>query len=162
MSSFELVFVWYTYTMSKTSAYGIVEHPSSERRADYLYRVSIKCVIKNDNGDVLVVKETGREGWDLPGGGMDHGEDIRAAIARELNEEVSLTGNFSYAVLMVEAPKYLVSHDFWQLRLIYAVRPENFVFSAGEDSDSIAFINVDDFKNSDKDTDHKIYHYATL
>jgi 8-oxo-dGTP pyrophosphatase MutT (NUDIX family) len=61
----------------------------------------------NDQGEVLVVKEVGRTWWDLPGGGMDHGEDIKSALARELKEEVNLSSNFTYRVIDVEDPAYL-------------------------------------------------------
>lgn len=47
-----------------------------EMHNDSLYRISLKCLIKNSAGDVLVVKEAGREFWDLPGGGMEHGDDL--------------------------------------------------------------------------------------
>ena len=51
---------------------------------------------------MLVVKEAGRNWWDLPGGGMDHGETINEAIARELKEEVDLNGDFSSAILRIQ------------------------------------------------------------
>ena len=59
---------------------------------DCLYRVSIKALIYNDAGQILVVKEDGRPLWDLPGGGMDYGETFESALKRELYEE----GNLRY------------------------------------------------------------------
>ena len=38
---------------------------------DCLYRISLKALIYNDVGQILVVKEIDRTYWDLPGGGMD-------------------------------------------------------------------------------------------
>lgn len=64
----------------------------------------MRSLMKNDAGEVLVVKESGRTWWDLPGGGMDRNESIKGAIARELHEEVGFTGNFSYQVIAVEEP----------------------------------------------------------
>lgn len=78
-----------------STAHGIITHQTN-RPIDYLYRLSLKALITNANGDILVVKETGRHYYDLPGGGMDHGEDFRQALARELAEEISLSGKFSY------------------------------------------------------------------
>ena len=50
----------------------LVTHDSEgDIKRDYLYRVSIKALIYNDAGQILVVKEDGRPLWDLPGGGMD-------------------------------------------------------------------------------------------
>jgi 8-oxo-dGTP pyrophosphatase MutT (NUDIX family) len=50
------------------------------------YRVSLKAINCNSNGEVLVVKENG-SAWSLPGGGIDHEETIHGALKRELYEE---------------------------------------------------------------------------
>lgn len=125
--------------MQKT-VYGVVSHATA-RRTDYLYRISLKCLVANEVGDVLVVKESGRDWWDLPGGGMDHGEDIRSAIAREMHEEVNMQGDFDYKILEVDEPKHLGEHNFWQLRLIFEVTPHDLQFSPGDDGDEVAFIS---------------------
>ena len=58
------------------------------------YRVSIKALIKNDRGEVLVVKEH-QDKWELPGGGLDQGETIHDCLKRELKEELNVTNEFS-------------------------------------------------------------------
>ena len=87
--------------------YGIINQSELGRKTDYLYRVSIKGLIRNPDGQVLVVKEAGRTWWDLPGGGMDHGEDVESALAREMHEEVGLTGEFTYKIIAVDNPGFL-------------------------------------------------------
>lgn len=139
--------------------HGVIEYDSS-RRHDYLYRISVKGVIFNDTGDVLVVKEAGREVWDLPGGGMDHSEDIKAAIAREMKEEVNLEGDFSYEILEVEDPAYVPMHNFWQMRLVFVILPLTMNFSPGEDSDEIAFINPETLKHSESPFERYVHYYA--
>lgn len=142
---------------------GVIPYDESKgRRTDYLYRVSLKCLVRNDQGEVLVVKETGRDWWDLPGGGMDHNESIKDSIAREMAEEVSLSGEFTYRVIDADEPAYLDAHDFWQLRLIFEVTPENMTFTPGEDGDEVAFMNPIDFQNSDNKTERWIYKYSRL
>lgn len=141
--------------------HGVISHDTA-RRTDYLYRVSLKCLVRDENGDVLVVKESGRDWWDLPGGGMDHGEDIRSAIAREMKEEVNMTGEFDYRIIEVDEPKHLGEHNFWQLRLIFEVVPRNATFSAGDDGDEVAFKPAEEFKDSPSLTERQIYHYYSL
>lgn len=111
---------------------------------------------------MLVVKETGRTWWDLPGGGMDHGEDIKTAIAREMKEEANLEGDFDYRIIDVDEPAHLSAHNFWQLRLIYEVMPSIMTFTAGEDGDEVAFKNPDDFKDSESEVERRIYKYYTI
>lgn len=148
--------------MSQQKSLGVIDHTSSDRKTDFLYRVSIKGLVQNEHGEVLVVKETGRDWWDLPGGGMDHGEDLRATIAREMKEEVNLTGEFEYRIISVDEPAYLASHDFWQLRLIFSVQPKDMNFSVGEDGDEIAFMDPALFKNSTSEVERCIYTYTQL
>lgn len=145
--------------MSEQTSLGVIDHIDSSRKTDYLYRISVKGLIRNEKGEVLVVKEGGRDYWDLPGGGMDHGEDIKTAIAREIKEEVNLEGNFTYKIIAVDNPA-LAKHNFWQVRLIYELKPDIMQFSAGEDGDEIAFISPDTLKNSDSSVEQSIYKYA--
>jgi ADP-ribose pyrophosphatase YjhB (NUDIX family) len=130
-------------------------------KADSLYRISLKCLIRNESGEVLVAKETGRKSWDLPGGGMNHGENITSAIARELSEEVNLKGNFKYKTIAVDEPKKLTNRDIWQIRRVLAVKPENLVFNNGKDSDETAFMDPKSFENSESEDERKIYEYST-
>jgi len=147
--------------MTVRTPYGVVDH-DGPRRTDYLYRVSLKCLVKNEAGDVLVVKESGRDWWDLPGGGMDHGEDIRTAIAREMHEEVNMTGAFEYKIIDVDEPAHLDMHNFWQLRLVFEVTPHRYDFSPGDDGDEVAFKPAEEFKDSSSPTERRIYRYYNL
>ena len=93
---------------------------------------------------------------------MDHGEDLRRAIAREAMEEVGMRGDFTYRIVDIDEPAFLEMHNFWQLRLVFEVTPKQMSFSAGEDGDEIAFMNPDSFKESSSKTEQRIYHYAKL
>ena len=55
------------------------------------YRISVKAIIKSDKGQILLLKEENGS-WELPGGGLEHGEDAKEALAREIAEE---TGFFT-------------------------------------------------------------------
>jgi 8-oxo-dGTP pyrophosphatase MutT (NUDIX family) len=146
--------------MTLQHSLGHITHDNdSNRRTDYLYRISLKCLVKNSEGEVLVVKETGRDWWDLPGGGMDHGEDIKKTLAREMKEEVNMEGDFAYRIIAVDEPMYLEKHDFWQLRLIFEITPESMTFSAGDDGDEISFMKSEDLEYSEKETERRIRRY---
>ena len=60
---------------------------------DMPYGLTVRGVIKNDNGEILIVKRhpksrTDPEMWELPGGKVEKGEDLESAIKRELLEEL--------------------------------------------------------------------------
>lgn len=47
-----------------------------------------RAIIINHNNQVLLVKHTYQPHWYIPGGGVKKGESIKAAIIRELKEEL--------------------------------------------------------------------------
>ncbi len=148
--------------MPEQDSLGVVFHDNASRRTDFLYRISLKCFVRNEEGKILVVKESGRHWWDLPGGGMDHGEDIKSAIAREMKEEVKLEGDFTFKIIDVDEPAHLSPQNFWQLRLIFEVEPNVMLFSPGDDGDEVAFMDAQMFKASESATERRIYDYSRI
>ena len=59
-------------------------------------------------GRVVLVRHTYSPGWRLPGGGIKRREAPRAAILRELREEIGLTGHGAvrHAVTLEHRPEY--------------------------------------------------------
>lgn len=53
-------------------------------------RMGAGAVVRNHDGEVLVVKPTYTSGWELPGGVVEAGESPRGACERELFEELRL------------------------------------------------------------------------
>lgn len=55
------------------------------------YRPNVGIVICNKQGQVLWAKRFGQNSWQFPQGGINEGENIEAAMYRELYEEVGLS-----------------------------------------------------------------------
>ena len=55
---------------------------------EQLFQVGVKALIEDEVGRVLLLKN--RDFWDMPGGRMDQGEDVRQALERELTEEIGV------------------------------------------------------------------------
>jgi 8-oxo-dGTP pyrophosphatase MutT (NUDIX family) len=127
--------------------------------SDSLFRISLKAYIENDKGEVLVVKEAGRQWWDLPGGGMDYEEDFETALKRELEEEVGYTGKFTYEVVGAENP-HLLLRQIWQVRIVFKVTPETFDFKPGVDGDEIQFVDPETFKDSESGSERLACYYS--
>lgn len=141
--------------------HGEITHGESGRK-DSLIRVTLKAVVLDGDGKILVVKENGRDWWDIPGGGIDHGETIKEALGRELREEVAFTGNFEYETLLAEDPRYLEALNLYQMRITFLVKPDSMDFSAGDDGDEIQFIDADSYENSELWTERQIYKFSQL
>ena len=115
---------------------------------DTYYRVTLKAVIRDKSGRILMVKEASDQ-WDLPGGGWDHGEDLREAFARELVEEIDYQGDFKLEPLDV-VPIFAQRLDACVLFLIYEIMlSEPYEPRVGQDSSEVAFIDPKEFLDSD-------------
>lgn len=123
------------------------------------YRVSLKAMIKNEDGQVLVVKENGSN-WSLPGGGIDHEETIHEALTRELYEEALIEANFTETILDT-AIMFVESKEAWLLWLVYKIEIDDFSFGVGEDADEVTFIDPTTFKNSPHTSEQLVYEFAT-
>jgi 8-oxo-dGTP pyrophosphatase MutT (NUDIX family) len=53
--------------------------------------LGVRAVVIDAQGRVFLVKHSYVTGWHLPGGGVETGETIEAALARELEEEGGIT-----------------------------------------------------------------------
>lgn len=52
------------------------------------------AIVKNQSGQLLVIKEHGMNGYKLPGGHIELGEKIETAIIREVLEETGVQADF--------------------------------------------------------------------
>jgi 8-oxo-dGTP diphosphatase len=70
------------------------------------YGLTVRGIIRNDSGEILIVKrhpksKTDPEMWELPGGKVEKGEHFADALVREIKEETNLdvnVGDFCEAV----------------------------------------------------------------
>ena len=127
-----------------TNGHLVTQDSVGVTRHDYLYRISLKALIYNDAGQILVVKEINRTYWDLPGGGMDFGETIESSLKRELYEEVGYKGDLRYQLFDASDEMYIERIDANQICFYCCVWPENFDFVPGEEGDEIMFINPEE------------------
>ncbi|MEV6526397.1 NUDIX domain-containing protein [Longispora sp. NPDC051575] len=91
-------------------------------------RIAAYGVCRDDAGRVLLVQSSPTSGssgsWNLPGGGLDHGEDPAVAVAREFLEEtglvVKVTGLHSVSIEVNDVPHLGIRRH--QDQIMYDVR----------------------------------------
>ena len=84
------------------------------------YRVSVKGLIYDD-GKLLFVRERS-DTWDLPGGGLEHGEGIAEALRRECREELGAEIEIASAAPII-IPTWSKKFNTPVLIIAYQVRP---------------------------------------
>lgn len=123
------------------------------------YRVSVKAIIRNELGRILLVKE-GSENWSLPGGGLDHGEDINAGLKRELFEELGTTKITSMEYVSTYT-LYSTTKEAWFMWLLHNVVVENFDVEAASDVSEAAFIDINSFQGSSNRAEQRLHEALT-
>jgi len=124
------------------------------------YRISLKVIIRNERGEVLVNKEKGGDNWSLPGGGWDHGETKLECMKRELKEEIGYEGDLEMRLKDVSEPIFMPKQKNWLVWIVYDVVLENDDISIGEESDDIAFVNPIEYKDSTAIGEFLAYKYS--
>ncbi|MEU4162682.1 NUDIX hydrolase [Actinoplanes sp. NPDC026670] len=67
-------------------------------------RVAAGALFFDDDGRVLLVKPSYKDGWDIPGGYVEPGESPRAACIREVREELGITTEIRRHLVVDWAP----------------------------------------------------------
>ena len=82
--------------------------PAARDIADLPYRKGVGAMLMNARGEIFVARRNDMisEAWQMPQGGIDDGEDPRAAAMRELKEEIGTD-----AAKIVAESKQWLSYD---------------------------------------------------
>lgn len=123
------------------------------------YRVSVKALITNKKGEILVVKEN-QDTWSLPGGGLDHGEDPQAGVLRELKEELGVK-NAHIKDIATTRTFYLERKSAWLLWVVYAVELPEDGFALGEGVTEVRYMNVSELHKSEDVFEKLVYSIAS-
>lgn len=102
------------------------------------YRVAVKALIKNDKGEVLVVKEKSDK-WDLPGGGLNHDEEPLDGLKREILEELGVSDINIYQPILAKS-FWLEDKQAYTMWIVYEVELHNTKFNYGEGVTAIEYI----------------------
>ncbi|MDC0499737.1 NUDIX domain-containing protein, partial [Paracoccaceae bacterium] len=74
--------------------------------------LGVRVLVHNPKGEILLVKHTYVPGWHLPGGGVDHGEDVATAAKREVYEETGILELQSLELINVEHNNTVSARDY--------------------------------------------------
>ncbi len=110
------------------------------------YRLSVKALILDAGGKFLLTQETNGI-WDLPGGGLDHGEHPIQGIKREIKEE---TGLDIYDVQSTPSFFITTTHDRTGTHIaniIYKAKLQNLDFIHTRECCNLQFFTVEQAEN---------------
>ena len=105
------------------------------------YRISVKALVLNDENKFLLVKEDNGL-WELPGGGLDFGEDPRKGLEREISEEMGLKVTY----VSDEPVNFITwkSGNVWKANVIYRASLEDLDFVPSDECVEVRFFTVEE------------------
>lgn len=112
------------------------------------YRVSIKGIVIDEEGRILLSRED-NDKWEMLGGGLDHNEDPIDCLRREVFEEAGLE-----ITSVSEVPKYFLTaprhgFDTFLANIIYEITLKDLNFTPSEECQELRFFSLDEMKKVD-------------
>lgn len=104
------------------------------------YRVSVKGIVINDDGRILLSREDNGM-WEMLGGGLDHNEDPIDCLKREIHEETGLKVTY-----VSENPRYFVTSpranaDTFIANVIYEIKLKDYDFTPSDECQELRFFS---------------------
>jgi 8-oxo-dGTP diphosphatase len=119
----------------------------SDHFPDCFYRVTIKALVVRD-GKILLLKESPNLSgkWELPGGGLDFGEDIFEGLKREVQEEMGVSVKSVNERPMYVWPWHFVNGRgmdwYYSLVVCYVVELSSYDFKITDECQEIGWFSV--------------------
>jgi 8-oxo-dGTP diphosphatase len=114
------------------------------------YRVSVKGIVIDDQGRILLSRED-NDTWDMLGGGLDHDENPIEGLRREIKEETGLEVSH-----VSPSPKYFVTAPrvgktitTYLANVIYEITLNNFDFIPSGECQELRFFSVEEMGEVD-------------
>lgn len=106
------------------------------------YRISVKALILDQAKRFLLAKEDSGF-WELPGGGLDFGENPQSCLKREIFEEMGLTVTY-----VADHPSYFLtsqnSKGFYIANVLYETRVKDLSFTPSAECVELRFFSKEE------------------
>ncbi len=83
--------------------------------------VAVAAVVRNDAGDVLLIKRADNGMWALPGGAQDVGESTAQAATREVEEETGIKTEVTAISGIYSDPGHVIAYDDGEVRQEFSI-----------------------------------------
>lgn len=114
--------------------------------AQNYYRVSVKGIVIDEQGRILLVRES--DGWwDMIGGGVDHGEEPLDALVREIKEETGLTISHVSPAPCCFVIALRRSGDGYAANVVYEITLEDLNFTPSDECQELRFFTKQEIKS---------------
>ncbi|MFI1334350.1 NUDIX hydrolase [Streptomyces sp. NPDC020845] len=114
---------------------------------------SVTAVVRDENGNLLLIHKTDNDLWALPGGGHDVGESIAQTVVREVEEETGISVVVEDIVGLYTDPQHVMSYDDGEVRQQFSIcfhaRPVGGALRTSSESKEVRWVSPADLDKLD-------------
>lgn len=114
------------------------------------YRVSVKGIVVNEQGHILLSRER-NDRWEMLGGGLDHEEDPIECLKREVKEETGLEVTYvsPNPKYFITSPKATANGTIYIANVIYEIKLKDLNFVASDECQELRFFTIEELETVD-------------
>ncbi len=82
---------------------------------------AVSAIITDEQGRMLLIRRTDNNYWSIPGGGVNPGESVSEAAAREVKEETGIDCQVNGLVGIYSDPSHVAAYDDGEVRQEFSI-----------------------------------------
>ncbi len=112
---------------------------------EHFYRVSVKGLVLDETRTKFLVVQEDDGLWELPGGGMEHGELPHDCVRREIKEEMGLE-----VTEIADNPSFFLSFHkktdkaYWMVNVFYELKLAHLSFTPSNECIAVRFVTPEE------------------
>lgn len=107
-------------------------------------KVAVSAVVLDDTGRILMIRRTDNDRYAIPGGGLEAGETVSEAVAREVLEETGIDVEVTDLVGVFSNPEHVIAYDDGEVRqefsICFRARPIGGSLRTSEESKEVLWV----------------------
>lgn len=82
---------------------------------------AVSAIVTDEHNRLLLIRRTDNNYWSIPGGGVNPGESVREAAAREVKEETGIDCQVTGLVGIYSDPNHVAAYDDGEVRQEFSI-----------------------------------------
>jgi ADP-ribose pyrophosphatase YjhB (NUDIX family) len=82
---------------------------------------AVSAIVTDEQGQLLLIRRTDNNYWSIPGGGVNPGESVSEATAREVEEETGIDCQVTGLVGIYSDPNHVAAYDNGEVRQEFSI-----------------------------------------
>jgi ADP-ribose pyrophosphatase YjhB (NUDIX family) len=126
---------------------------------------AVSAIVPDNDSRILLIRRTDNNYWAIPGGGVEPGESVSQATAREVMEETGIRCEVTGLVGIYSDPNHVAAYDDGEVRqefsICFVTKMLGGTVATSRESSEVRFVSTDDISGYDMhpSTQLRVQHY---